>query len=170
MNQIKLTSIEILTADRKYAELYHSEPTNVPYFEGKELVFEIEVLENISLEKIDETIANFLAKDTTERAEITKYIADDCRNFIAEVGFEPDMPTVINNEDVWRYVYPKMISVGAEYFNSNTVYLRIWSDCGWETEHGLDILYKEGKDFVGFGIAGTNIVDIEADAKILGII
>ena len=172
MDKLKLESVGDLVPDKEYKEILYSQPIKVPFFEGKKVVFEIDGSNANSLERIDKAIGNFLEKNISDRSKITKYIIEDYRDFIRSAGFYEDTPIIIREEDVWRYVFPNRIYVGMEnsYRGSSTVYLRITSGCGWEIEHGLDIVYQEGKEFVGFGIIGTNIVDIKKKAKRLGII
>jgi len=52
--------------------------------------------------------------------------------------------TISDSESVWKYI--DIDSVNLIYnAQDNTVYVQVSTDCDWDIEHGLQIVFKEGK-------------------------
>ncbi len=48
--------------------------------------------------------------------------------------------------EVWEYVHPSEIFVRRRSRREKGVYVQITAECDWEPEHGLQIIYRRGKE------------------------
>lgn len=71
------------------------------------------------------------------------------KNFtdIAEIVDTEELDVQIARpEDVWLHVQPTIVYVSRRHRRDKKVYVQVSAECAWEPEHGLQIVYREGKD------------------------
>jgi hypothetical protein len=92
-------------------------------------------------------IANFLSSASEalkkSQGDIFKYY--ETMSDIYEEDDYDDYPKIESAEAIWDYVHiGKEIYVSRRARKDNKIYLSIESECDWEPEHGLQIVFKEG--------------------------
>jgi hypothetical protein len=98
-------------------------------------------------EQVNEAIARFLTtRDEALRTaaeHVHAYYLDTARIF-REQGWPFDAPTIESPESVWEHV-----RFGDEFYvrreaAGGPVYISIECNCAWESEHGLQIVFRDG--------------------------
>lgn len=153
-----ITSIKGLGDMRRYADPRFSDwlcsgPVRVELFEGKLLPFNIETEEvdlDSSREAIESAVANFLALNIDRREGIAELVYKNCEVYIEE--FDPPPSEVKDPSDLWKYIYPQDVTV--KQGEDKDFYIVVSSDCGWDPEHGLEMVFKHGDQIVSVGQAG----------------
>jgi hypothetical protein len=138
-----------LRPDPNFPEWLVSRKTPVPYFEGRKLQFILEDLAtDPGLNDFRNAVAAFLHLTVDDRSLATQYVYRNCSRFVEAVGADDFDFTIDQPTQVWSYVYPEAIHVSRRYRRDEKVYVQIVANCEWEKEHGLQIVYREGKTLV----------------------
>lgn len=143
---MKLEDLGELTRDPHIEEWMISPDIPIPYFNGMMLRFVLEDIEQDPFpEEFAAVIGNFLGMTAEHREQATPEVYENyletrevCRMYDWAI---PD----IESRDIWSYVYPEEIFLSRGY-DDKKVHLRITAGCEWEPEHGLQIVYREGRE------------------------
>jgi len=143
---MELNTIGKIITNAHINSWFDSELIKIPYFAKEKLRFIIEDIEDDSNKEDFETaISNFLSLTVKNREFSTKYVYKNYCDFIEEVG-EDDLDFhVTEPAEIWNFVKPEEIHVSRRVYGDRKVYISIIATCEWEIEHGLQIVYREGK-------------------------
>ena len=144
MKEIRLNSIGELSSHSQFSEdWFVSQKIPIPFLENEDLTFLV-VLDD-KLVDIDNAIKEFLRKDLSDRNKISHLVFQNYKDFVEAVG-DGDFTSNIEKEtDIWRYVYPVEILVERRHRRDKSIYVSILCECDWEIEHGLQIVFRQGK-------------------------
>ncbi len=150
MKTIESKIIGTLTQHPQYPDWWGKESVKIPFFEDTNLSivfmnFEPDKDPNY-LKEADETLQNFLAKGDADRLEISHLVYQNCQDFIEAVGkedFEEDLLNIQEPNEIWQFVSPNRIYLYRQA--QNDIYLEISCACDWEEEHGLVLVFQQGK-------------------------
>ncbi|MDD5769834.1 MAG: hypothetical protein PHE25_02610 [Candidatus Gracilibacteria bacterium] len=161
MAEIKLNSIGVLKQDIKFLDWWKSEEISVPYFENQKIQFVIEKKLDEDNAIFDNVISNFLKLNEKDKLKISKYAYESYKDFVNIVG-EDEFNFVLNKqEDIRKYIHPYKIYI-TKRRKDGLVYLSINTNCDWEEEHGLQIVYKNGNEIVRVGPIDGHLLCIDA--------
>ena len=142
---MNITPLGEVQRDADIAEWLVSEPVSVSYLGGRRVQFVLEGLEGDETpEDFSDAISNFLALSEKDRAQATPYVVQNFRRFIEAVGDEHVDFAVSSPEDIWRHVDLTAVHVCRRFYAERDVYVQITGECGWEVEHGLQIVLRRG--------------------------
>ena len=148
MEKIKLNSVGELKPHPAFPdECLISEPTPIPFFEGEKIKFIFDGYEDDAnfFSDVDKAVSNFLDKDRNEKLEISPLIFENYREIFEEFGEEENIPKVEDAKDIWDLVYPQEIYVSRRDRRDKDIYIQIHCECEWESEHGLQIVFRRGE-------------------------
>lgn len=142
-----ISSIGELTQNNDIDEWFVSKPIGVPFFSGKLMQFIIddEIPESKFPQDVEDSIANFLALKEDDRIDISDRVYKNYRDYIEAVDME-ELP-VSNSIEIWNFVTPTEIYVSRRRRN-NDIYVQVACECGWEEEHGLQLVFHRGNKLV----------------------
>lgn len=148
MEKIKLDSVgELKLHPIITDEWLVSNSISVPFFDGLKLEFIFDGYENDEnfFFEADKAVSNFLEKGDFERMKISHLVFKNYTEFIDAVGEDEDLPKIEDEKDIWQFVYPNEIIVSRRHRRDKDIYIQIHCGCEWEIEHGLQIVFKQGK-------------------------
>jgi hypothetical protein len=147
---MQIPQLGTITKDQKHG-WYESTPVAVPIFDGKRCVFRLVGYEN-DLKKQDfhEAIANFLALSTaslrTADPYLKFYYQDIPQPFWRWFRFPPSA------KKLWQQVqFGDRVYVERRRNADRAVCVHIDCECGWEEEHGLHLVFKQGSRLTRLG-------------------
>ncbi|HEY8577816.1 MAG TPA: hypothetical protein VIL88_15935 [Devosia sp.] len=119
----------------------------VAYFDGAELVFDTE--EDLDEHKTAAAVEAFLALTAGDRIKDTRHVyayykdvheATDGQDWLDEEMGVPATP-----EAIWSHVQPGMLGIWHGYGEDESVYVFAECNCDWDVEHGLLLVWRDGK-------------------------
>lgn len=124
----------------------------VPYFDNAE----VEVLEEVSDEGAASALASFLALTRADRISDSHHIFAYYRDYHEAVGGEDwldeEMGVPETPGDIWKYVTPGgEIDVQKGRKDDDNWYVVMEANCGWEEEHGLMLVWRNGTTLIKVG-------------------
>lgn len=152
MNKIESQVIGELVPHEEVEEWWQSKPIAIPFFAGQALAitfmnFELED-DPSYLWEVDQALRHFLAKGDSDRLELSGLVYKNCMDFLNAIGFdEMDKPLwdMKKEEEVWKFVYPQEIEITRRNRRDKDIYLTVACECSWEQEHGLQLVFRQGK-------------------------
>jgi hypothetical protein len=143
-----------------------------PFFENKAYSFRFEFANSTEnyFEKAEEALQNFFKFNDALKIAAAEKAYENWLNFNEAVGyldnleiFETDInpPEWIQRsiknlkwlkkltapEKVWEYISPLEIVVTKDRFGlDKEIYIQVLCNCAWEEEHGIQFIFKEGKE------------------------
>jgi len=123
------------------AEWLESDPHEIPYFDNKQLkILFVEANHEPYLQGADKVLQHFMNLNSRDRIadshKIYQYYQQTLNSGYT-VPLDIDSMT-----DIWNFVYPSEIII---HWDEDGYYLGISCECEWEEEHGLQLVFKDGK-------------------------
>ena len=136
-----------LRPNQHIPEWLESEPVEIPFFDGVKLPVTLETTDPADEEEINAALNSFLSLRPADRLSISRYIFENYVNMVELVGDEYDLDCHIGSEEeVWQHLRPGEIYVSRRNRRDRAIYISIAANCDWEPEHGLQIVYRRGKE------------------------
>jgi hypothetical protein len=142
----------------------------VPYFDD----FEVELADEVSLS--DPTLIEFLKRDSSDRLKDSRHVFNYYRDFHEMVGGEDwldqEMGIVVSPEQIWLHVTPGHVFIETGRDADTSRYVVMEAECAWEEEHGLMLVWKDGKFLCKAGGYDGHVTNADAfaDGKLLNIV
>lgn len=125
---------------------YESEAIAISLLGGHELCLTIEDTdEDHNPEEFEQAICNFMALTESLKAEIEPHIYKHYLEFKEAVASECCPTNIPNQSDVWQFIYPSYVNVSRRPYGNKGVYVQLLGECEWEPEHGLQVVFQNGK-------------------------
>lgn len=137
---------------------WESEELPIPFFEGKraQVTYRFNPKDDPDfISEADAAMEKFLRKSAEERFEATPFL-DDNFKLCSEILYDEvtrDMlqdwqREILDYEDrnrLWEHLAPRAyISVERRHRRDRDIYILLAYACGWEEEHGLQLVYRRG--------------------------
>ncbi len=128
---------------------YAGDTLNVPFLD-EELEFSVSDLKRgEALDDYSAAFRNFLALGAPTREEAARYVFkfyQECASRIEESGMEEfELDFIITEEaGVWEYVQLYTVTASRREADG-LVYIQATGNCDWEEEHGIQLVFREGK-------------------------
>ena len=132
-----------LTQDKHFEEWWNSDLIEIPYFQNKGLKIVFTAAESKEyFELADIALGNFMQLTISDRESDSSLISENYKqNLIFD--YTPKLELKTDNE-IWNFVYPSNIIL--EQNEKGEVFVLIECNCKWEEEHGLQLVFKNGKE------------------------
>jgi len=120
---------------------YLSQLFEIPYFDNKKLTIGfVEATHQPYLKTAHKVLQDFLQLKPNDRINDTacvyKYYFNTLKN-----GYTKPLD-ITASEDIWKFVDPTDIII--HWGENAEFYLCVSCNCGWEQEHGLQLIFKDG--------------------------
>jgi hypothetical protein len=157
-----------LHQDEHVADWWASRPIPVPLFSGAllEFVVDVEAHDDKYPPDVGEAIRAFLRLDETDRlaasSRVCAYhreILDNARRrrMVEVMHLEPRQ--LNDPHDIWKFVQPRRVHVERHVARDGDIYVAVACECGWEPEHGLQLVYRRGVELVRAGAEDGHLND-----------
>lgn len=164
--------IGILWQNDQFNDWWESSLIKIPFFDNKELkvIFMNFVPENddLFIKEADEAIETFLNKSNSDRIQISKLVYKNCKDFLTDIGFDDNDKKLWEIKDeklIWDFVSPNEIYVTRRPYNDKNIYIDINCECQWEQEHGLQLVFRQGKQITRVSQIDGHLTDADAYDK-----
>ncbi len=118
------------------------------------------------LEEADERDAaaaeSFLSLGPADRLAASPYVFQNYQR-IADLADEQDLGCRIDwTSEVWKHVRPSETFVSRRHRRERSVYVQITANCDWEKEHGLQIIYRRGRELSRVSVQDGQLTHTDA--------
>lgn len=166
---------KILGRLEQYDEIpdwWKSNEIEIPFFDNKKLVvvfmdFEPEH-DGTFVEQADLALANFFNLTNKDRAAISPLAYKNCTDFLDAVGYdEADeaLRQIADPNEIWDFIYPAEIYITRRPYKDQDMYVMISCACEWEQEHGLQLVFRQGKKLTRISDQDGHLTEADAYGK-----
>lgn len=130
-----------LKANPDYAGWYESEPVLIPYLGQKLKITFTKGTDSSFMEGAEVVLKRFFQLTTQDQNKDSEKVE---RYYQASVKESIAKPLAIKQaKDIWLFTTPKDVII--EQNINGKFYVTISCECEWEQEHGLQLVFREGK-------------------------
>lgn len=142
---------------------YLSSPICVPALGETARVFIVDGYDDDPQQsEVHDAIAAFLGLDENALKTSAPSILDYYLDVQSDVGEEEGFPVIGGPADVWQHIVFGEVSVGRD---GAAVYVSVESECSWEPEHGLQIVFRAGRAVTKVGPFDGQYVNASTDGR-----
>jgi hypothetical protein len=120
------------------------------------------------IEEADTALTNFLKLSINDRDSISKLAYGNCQSFLDIVSFEEaDEPLrqIKNIHEIWNFVHPTEIYITRRPYKDQDIYLTVACECDWEQEHGLQLVFRQGRQLTRISDQDGHLTEADAYDK-----
>jgi hypothetical protein len=161
-----------LKQEDSFPDWWKSEEIAIPFFDNDKLTitfmdFELEH-DKTFIDEADQSLRNFLKLNSDDRNLISELAYKNCMNFLDAVEFdEADEPLrqINNKNEIWKFIQPTEIYISRRHRRDNDIYLQVACECDWEQEHGLQLVFRQGKKLTRISNQDGHLTEADAYDK-----
>jgi hypothetical protein len=168
-NTIHSSIIGTLTQDGSIPEWWISDPVEIPFLAAEKFPItftELEPLEDSKfIAEADKALQSFLALTINDRHNLSALVNQNCKEFLEMVDFaelDEELKNIKDPNDIWKFVYPTEIYVSRRSRRDQDIYISISCNCEWEQEHGLQLVFRQGKKLTRISSIDGHLTESDA--------
>ncbi|MFD0939537.1 DUF6985 domain-containing protein [Pedobacter boryungensis] len=161
-----------LKQDTGLPDWWKSEEISIPFFDNMKLTITFTDFEpeddHTFVDEADQALTNFLKLTAVDRDSISELAYQNCMDFLDEVEYdEADEPLrqIKNKNEIWNFIQPTEIYVTRRPYKEQDIYVQIACECDWEQEHGLQLVFKQGKKLTRISDQDGHLTEADAYGK-----
>ena len=171
-NEITSEILGKLRQEVDFPDWWKSDEFDIPFFGNEKLTitfinFEPEH-DKTFINEADKALTNFLKLNKEDRNGISKLVYKNCMEFLDAVDFdEADEPLrqIKNINEIWNFIQPTEIHVTRRPYKDQDMYVQILCECDWEQEHGLQLVFRQGKKLTRISDQDGHLIEADAFDK-----
>jgi hypothetical protein len=167
--ELDIQSAAAGTLTRVESWRWRSQPIRIPYFKDLKMAVEFHDIEeggaDTFLAEYDAALLHFLKLNLEDRNSATPHVHAHCRDCISSADFEGRealASATVVPASVWPFVKPIDVTVSRRLFNEQDVYIAVSCAVPWEDEHGMQLVFRQGKQLTRVGPIDGHLTDADA--------
>ncbi|MFC4478363.1 DUF6985 domain-containing protein [Flavobacterium chungangensis] len=161
-----------LNQNSDFSDWWESTEIKIPFLDNRKLKitfmdFEPEYDKKF-IEEADQALTNFLKMNIEDRNLISELAYQNCMDFLDLIEYDEaddSLREIQNTDEIWEFIYPEKIYISRRYKNDKDVYISIACNCDWEQEHGLQLVFRQGKKLTRISSQDGHLTEADAYAK-----
>lgn len=161
-----------LKQEESFPDWWKSEEISIPFFDNDKLTITFMDFEpendKTFIDEADQSLRNFLKLNSDDRNLISELAYKNCMDFLDDVDYdEVDEPLrqINNKNEIWKFIQPTEIYISRRHKRDNDIYLQVVCECDWEQEHGLKLVFRQGKKLTRISGDDGHLTEADAYAK-----
>jgi hypothetical protein len=171
-NQITSQVLGQLTQDENISDWWKSKAFKIPFFDNNQLTIIFTGFEpnqdTTFLQEADQALTNFFKLSSVDRNAISDLAYKNCMDFLDEVGFDEvdeSLKEIVDKNDIWKFIHPSEIYVARRPYEEEDMYVQVACECDWEQEHGLQLVFRQGKKLTRISAQDGHLTEADAYDK-----
>lgn len=157
-----------LNRDKDIEEWLYTEEIEVPFFDNQKFTFVFTKNDADFVNESETAIRSFLSLGNTERSSISDLVYKNCKDFLDDIGYDEfDKPLweITDKNEIWNFVTPTKIYISKRFRRDCDIYIEIACECAWEQEHGLQLVFRQGKKLTRISDQDGHLTEADAFDK-----
>ncbi|MEQ1732849.1 MAG: hypothetical protein ABL940_04205 [Bacteroidia bacterium] len=171
--EIRSKIIGQLKQEENFSDWWKSNKVEIPFIDNEELVITFMDCEperdQTFIEEADLALSNFLKLTINDREAISELAYKSCMNFLDTVDFDEaddQLRHIKNQDEIWNFIYPTEIYVTRRPYKERDIYVVLACECEWEQEHGLQLVFRQGKQLTRISDQDGHLTEADAYDKL----
>lgn len=172
MKEINSNIIGKLIQNERFGNWWESNQIEIPFFDNQKMkiTFMDFVPEDDEkfIKEADDALKLFLEKSNTDRLAISNLVHKNCMDFLNAIGYDEadkKLWEIKHQNEIWKFVQPKEIFIARRSHEDKNIYVAINCECAWEQEHGLQLVFRKGKQITRVSQIDGHLTDADAYDK-----
>jgi hypothetical protein len=161
-----------LKQDNHFSDWWTSDEIEIPFFSNTKLPFifidyEPEQDKHF-IDAADQALENFLKLTISDRNLISELAYRNCMEFLEAVEFDEadnHLREIENPNDIWDFIQPIEIYIKRRAYQEQDVYVQVICECDWDKEHGLQLVFRQGKKLTRISYQDGHLTEADAEDK-----
>lgn len=165
-------SIGVLFQNDQFEDCWETEPKEIPFFNNKKIKITFMDLvcsvDNKFIEEADQALERFLSKTEIDRKVLSNLMFNHCLDLLNDVEYGDEdvkLRQIKDKNIIWDYVYPKEIFVARRHRRDENIYINLTCECEWEKEHGLQLVFRQGRQLTRISEQDGHLTESDAYDK-----
>lgn len=161
-----------LIQDNNFPDWWKSAAIEIPFFDHEKLSITFTDFDpeqdKTFLEEADQALANFLQLNVEDRNSISDLAYQNCMDFLDAVGYgemDEALRQIKNHHEIWGFIQPTEIYVTRRPYQEQDIYVQVACECDWEQEHGLQLVFRQGKKLTRISAQDGHLTEADAYDK-----
>lgn len=158
--------------DESFSECWKSEEIAIPFFDHIKLPiifmgFEPEHDQRF-IEEADQALKHFLNLSSEDRYSISELVYLNCMDVLDTFDDDEADETfkqIKSKNEIWNFVQPTDIYVKRRPYNEQDIYVQVACECDWDQEHGLQLVFRQGKKLTRVSAQDGHLTEADAHDK-----
>ncbi len=158
-----------LKQDDQLGNWWKSEAIKIPFFDNEKLAiifvdFDPEH-DQTFLDEADQALTNFLKLNAADRNLISDLAYKNCLDFLEEVEFDEadeSLRQIKAPNEIWNFIQPTEIYIARRPYQEQDIYVQVACACEWEQEHGLQLVFRQGKKLTRISDQDGHLTEADA--------
>lgn len=170
--QITSQHLGQLTQDENFPDWWMSQPVQIPFFGNSRLpvIFMDFTPEQDGsfIQEADQALTNFFNLSSVDRLALSGLACKNCMNFLDAVGFdEADAPlrAIKSEHEIWQFILPTEVYITRRPYREQDIYVQVACECDWEQEHGLQLVFRQGRKLTRISDQDGHLTEADAYDK-----
>jgi hypothetical protein len=159
-----------LIQEEQFEDWWKSTKIEIPFFEKKKLAVTfmdcIPELDSTFIEEADNALTNFMKLNLDDRNLISELAFNNCMQYLDAVGYDEadeHYKQIKSHNKIWNFIQPTEIYVTRRPYNEQDIYVMVACECDWEKEHGLQLVFRQGKKLTRISNQDGHLTDADAN-------
>lgn len=168
-NQIISKVIGSLTQRADFPDWWEGELIAIPFFEGDKLpitFMDFSPQDDLKfIEEADDALNSFLNLTVTDKnlySELIYKNFKECIDGIDEEDISAELLEINSIDEIWNFVHPSSLYISRRHRNDMGIYVDVSCGCDWEEEHGLSLVFRQGKMLTRVSQHDGHLTDADA--------
>ncbi|WP_367866821.1 hypothetical protein [Pedobacter sp. WC2423] len=164
--------IGTLTEDDSLLDWWIGEEIEIPFFDHEKVGISFTDYDRehdeTFLVEADDALQHFLALTSADRKAVTHLVYKNCLDFLefAEPDeADDDLRAITDENEIWKFVQPTEIYVTRRLYEQEDLYVQVVCACDWDQEHGLQLVFRQGKKLTRVSGQDGHLTEADAEGK-----
>lgn len=161
-----------LKQETNFPDWWKSSEIAIPFFGNKKLAITFMDYDpehdNAFVEEADQALTCFLKLTSVERNSISELAYKNCTDFLEAVGvdeMDEALRQIKNHNEIWNFIQPTEIYITRRPYKEQDIYVQVACECDWEQEHGLQFVFRQGKQLTRISDQDGHLTEADAYGK-----
>jgi hypothetical protein len=158
-----------LKQDDRFQDWWNKENVDIPFFSNIKLTITFmdfnPDLDTKFITEADKALSSFMKLGDQERHEISDFVYKNFVTIKEEVDYpywSEELRQIKNPVKIWNFIQPMGIFVTRRPYGDNDIFIDVSCDCEWEKEHGLQLVFRQGKKLTRVSQIDGHLTDADA--------
>lgn len=120
------------------------------------------------IDEADRALTNFLKLSAADRNLISESAYKNYMEFRDALVYckaDESLRKIKNSNGIWDFIHPTEIYVKRRPYKEHDVYVQVACECNWEKEHGLQLVFRQGKKLTRISEQDGHLTEADAFDK-----
>ncbi|RZL50129.1 MAG: hypothetical protein EOP00_05730 [Pedobacter sp.] len=161
-----------LKQEETFPDWWKSAEFEIPFFGNDKLTITFMDFEpehdTTFIAEADQALTHFMKLTIENRNSISELAYKNCMDFLDAVEVDKaDEPfrQLTDKNEIWKFIHPTEIYVTRRPYQEQDIYVQVACECDWEQEHGLQVVFRQGKKLTRISDQDGHLTEADAYDK-----